>query len=62
MKRIICFIFGHKFRLLRRISPTTRELKCKRCKKEFGMNDDVKVILPMDYELRELHKWTKRES
>lgn len=58
MKKIICFFFGHKYRIKRRISRTTRELKCTRCKKEFGMNDDAKVVLPLDTELIELHNNT----
>jgi hypothetical protein len=56
MKKIICKIFGHKYRLLRIISPYTRELKCERCKREFGMNDEAKAVLPLDFELRNLHE------
>lgn len=57
LKKLICFIFGHQYRLLRKISDTTREIKCKRCKAEFGMNDDCKVVLPMDDDLRQAHKY-----
>lgn len=60
MNKILCFIFGHKYRLLKIVSPTTRELKCKRCNREFGMNDDAKVVLPMDKELRDVHNWEKQ--
>jgi hypothetical protein len=55
MNKMLCLIFGHRYRILRKITPYVRELKCKRCKKEFGMNDDVKVVLPLDQELREAH-------
>lgn len=55
MKKIICYLFGHKYTLLRKISATTRELKCSRCKKEFGMNDAAKAVIPLDFELKELH-------
>jgi hypothetical protein len=54
--KIICYLFGHKYRLQKRISNTIREIKCKRCGLEFGMNDDVKTVLPLDNELRKLHK------
>lgn len=60
METIICHLLGHKYRLLRKISPTTRELICKRCKAQFGMNDDAKAILPLDKELIELHSWIKQ--
>lgn len=56
MKKLICKIFGHRYRILRNVSPTIQELKCDRCKTEFGMNHDARVILPMDDELRRLHK------
>jgi hypothetical protein len=55
MKKLICAIFGHRYRLLRQISPTIQELNCSRCKKEFGINHTVKAVLPMDDELRKLH-------
>jgi hypothetical protein len=52
---MVCFFFGHKYRLKRKITRTIRELKCSRCGKEFGMNDDTQSVLPMDFELTELH-------
>lgn len=55
MKKIVCKLFGHKYKLFRNVSPTIRELECERCKKIFGMNDDAKVVLPMDFELWNLH-------
>jgi hypothetical protein len=62
MKAFICSVFGHKYRLLRKITPMIREVKCKRCKKEFGMNDYLEVILEMDDELRKLHCMYKTEK
>lgn len=55
MKKLICKIFGHKYTLLRRISPTIRELKCTRCNSEFGMNDELMAVLPMDFDLKHAH-------
>jgi len=59
MKKLICFLFGHKYKLLRKISSTTREIKCKRCKVEFGMNDTTQSVFPMDADLRSAHEWIK---
>jgi hypothetical protein len=53
--RVMCRLFGHDYKLLRKISPTIREVKCGRCKQEFGMNDSVKGLLPLDDELRDYH-------
>ena len=55
MKKLLCLIFGHKYKVIRDITPYIRELRCKRCKKEFGMNDDVKILLPLDQELKDAH-------
>lgn len=62
MKKIICFIFGHKYRLLRVITKSTREVKCKRCKMEFGMNDTTQSLFPMDENLRIAHSWLKDDK
>jgi hypothetical protein len=53
---ILCKIIGHKYKLLLRINRDIRELECSRCKKHFAMNDELKVVLPLDQELKELHK------
>lgn len=52
---VMCRLFGHDYKLLRKISPTIRELKCGRCKQEFGMNDNVQALLPLDDELLDCH-------
>ena len=51
----MCRLFGYDYSLLRKISATIREVKCGRCKQEFGMNDNVQALLPMDDELHECH-------
>lgn len=55
MKRLICKILGHKYTLFRKVTPTIRELKCKRCNEKFAMTDDCKYILPLDNELEAMH-------
>lgn len=55
MNKLLCDILGHKYKLKRTISYSIREVKCTRCKQEFGMNDRAECILPMDDELIELH-------
>lgn len=55
MKKLICFLLGHKYELYRRISGTTREVKCARCKAEYGMNDDTQSVFPLTNDLRTAH-------
>lgn len=52
---VVCRLFGHKYRLKKHITPYLREIKCTRCKQEFGMNDHTQSVLPMDNELIEVH-------
>jgi hypothetical protein len=53
---VMCRLFGHKYTLKRNITPYLREIKCERCGKEFGINDETKSVLPLDNELKKLHR------
>ena len=61
MKKIICIIFGHNFKVFAKPKEEwgkgIRWLHCKRCKRDYVINDDVRVILPMDFALLDAHKW-----
>jgi len=61
MKRLLCFILGHKYSVYAKPvedwGKGVRWLKCKRCKKDFVINDNVRVLLPMDFELKDMYKW-----
>lgn len=52
----MCRLFGHCYKFLRQVTPSICEVKCARCEKEFGMNHDVRVLLPMDDELKQIHE------
>jgi hypothetical protein len=52
----VCWLFGHRYKVTRRITKSIAELQCPRCKKEFGINTTAKALLPMDDELRSLHR------
>lgn len=54
-KKILCYLFGHKYKMKRRITKSIAELQCIRCNKEFGINSTIKVVLELDEELKELH-------
>jgi hypothetical protein len=55
MRKLLCSIFGHTFRLHRHVTTGIREVGCVRCKQLFGMNDFAQAVLPLDQELRDLH-------
>lgn len=56
MLAVVCSIFGHKYKVTKRITKSIAELQCKRCRKEFGINTSCESLLPLDEELKELHK------
>lgn len=41
MKKIICFLIGHKYKVLRRVFSDYQEEVCTRCKKEFAHSIDI---------------------
>jgi len=55
--RAICIVLGHRYTIVKKYTPTIRKLKCKRCGRYFGMNDDVQCIVPWDAELEEAHRY-----
>jgi hypothetical protein len=56
VKRLICAIFGHRFVLVRELTPHSRRIACTRCKQHFGMNDDARAVIPWDIELENMYR------
>ena len=56
MKRLVCFVLGHKYHVIQRFSKTSRRVECLRCKADWGMNDSVRVIIPWSGELEEMYE------
>jgi len=58
---MICKIFGHKYHVYAKPKESwatgIRWLKCQRCKHDFAINSRVKALIPMDFEIQDLHKW-----
>lgn len=53
MKRFLCFVFGHRYFVIRKYTPVVRRLGCHRCGCSWGMHDDLKALVPWDEELAE---------
>jgi hypothetical protein len=62
VKRLLCTLFGHKYYFIKRYTPTTRKIGCERCGRHFGMNDDVRCVVPWDDELEEAMALIKKVS
>lgn len=61
MGDMICKIFGHKYYVYARPTESwsngIRWLKCRRCGRDFAMNARVKALIPMDFEIMDMHEW-----
>lgn len=53
--KIICFLFGHRYKLFMKITKSIDEVHCSRCRKQFSLHHDLKTILPLDKELIDFH-------
>ena len=58
MSKIICFLFGHKLEVVKGYDTHSgcRKLYCLRCKRYYGINDNVRLFIPWDFELEDLYK------
>lgn len=56
MNKILCFILGHDYFLIRQLTDQSRQVGCWRCRRKFGMNDDARTVIPWDSELEAMYK------
>ena len=60
----LCSLFGHKYYVYAKPAETwgngIRWLKCDRCGRSFAMNSRVRVLIPMDAEIEDMHEWIKQ--
>jgi hypothetical protein len=50
-----CLFGRHKYKVIRKINWSIQELQCVRCRKQIGINHEMKVVLPLDEELIHCH-------
>jgi hypothetical protein len=43
LKRLICAVIGHQYRVLRRMNPGARKVGCDRCGCTWGMHDASRI-------------------
>ena len=55
MVNVLCFVFGHKYRVVREFSYTSRKVGCARCGRKWGMNDETRSFVPWDGEFDKLY-------
>lgn len=56
LKKLKYLLFGHKYHIIQRFSKTSRRVECLRCGGDWGMNDQVRAIIPWCGELEEMYQ------
>ena len=56
MNRFLCWLLGHKYYIIHAYSPLIRHVGCARCKREWGMHDELHCLVEWDEELEEASK------
>ena len=59
IKRLVCLFLGHKYFRIRKLAYMSELVGCSRCGKFYGMNHDVRAILPFDKDLYKLYSSMK---
>lgn len=55
LRRLMCAIHGHEYRVLRRMNPGARKIGCDRCGRAWGMHDATRAVVPWDEDLEALY-------
>lgn len=56
MRKVYCWLFGHRYEVWQHFSCTSRRVVCNRCGGDWGMNDHVRAFIPWSGELAELYE------
>jgi hypothetical protein len=56
VKSVACVIFGHNYRVLRRMTATQRKVGCARCKETWAMCDETRSLVAWDGVFEEMYK------
>lgn len=58
---LLCKLFGHKYFVYAKPQEPwakgIRWLRCSRCKRDFALNANVRALLPMTFDLTDMHEW-----
>lgn len=55
IKRLICWLFGHDLKVIKKLSIQCEKLFCIRCRRYFAINHNVRAFLPYD-DVKELYE------
>lgn len=56
LPRLKCLILGHRMYVVQELTYISRRIACSRCHGDWGMNDDVRVVIPWCVELERMYR------
>lgn len=56
IKKLVCWVVGHDYFLIKKLTRQSRKLGCRRCNKCFGMNDDVRAVIDWDQDCENMYE------
>jgi hypothetical protein len=56
MRKLLCWVFGHQYAEIMRLSDFCHLVGCVRCKKRWGMNTAVHALVEWDMQLEDFHR------
>jgi hypothetical protein len=59
--KAICAVFGHRLEVAQHFSRYSRRVICRDCRGDWGMNDDVRAILPWDKDMEEMYRTSGKQ-
>lgn len=54
-KTLLCWLLGHRYFRIAKVSPSADRVGCHRCGQQWGMHHGVRALVPWD-EVRELYE------
>ena len=55
-QKLLCWIFGHQFQVAQEFESWSRRVVCPCCRGDWGMNDNVRAMIPWDEELADMYR------
>ena len=56
LAKLWCWLVGHRYEVWQRFSHYSRRVICDHCGGDWGMNDDVRAIIPWSDELADCYR------
>lgn len=56
LARLICWLFGHRYRVVQEFRPWSRRVVCDDCRGDWGMHDELRTMIEWDTEVEEMYR------